>query len=82
MGNSNPKGFFDFDHGKVPHMRLKPQKGGFLPRMGYLFVNHFLTIFLRLGQEITADSCSAPRKTLGGSKILSKIDLYSQISIV
>jgi hypothetical protein len=29
MANSNPKEFFDFDHGKVPHTRLKSQKGGF-----------------------------------------------------
>ena len=47
MGNTNPKEFFDFDHGKVPHTRLKPQKGGFLPRMGYLIVSYFLTMFLR-----------------------------------
>jgi hypothetical protein len=47
MGNSNPKEFFDFDHGKVPYKGLKPPKTGLLPCMGYLFVNHFLTIFLR-----------------------------------
>ena len=29
MGNSNPKEFFDFNHGKVPYTRLKPQKGIF-----------------------------------------------------
>ena len=29
MGNSNLKEFFDFDHGKVPHTRLKLHKGGF-----------------------------------------------------
>ena len=29
MGNSNPKEFFDFDHGKVPHTRVKPKKGVF-----------------------------------------------------
>ena len=50
MGNSNPKEFFDFDHGKVLHTRVKPQKGSFFPIMftkRYLFVNHFLTIFPR-----------------------------------
>ena len=25
-GNSNLKEFFDFDHGKVPHTRVKPNK--------------------------------------------------------
>jgi hypothetical protein len=43
MGNSNPKEFFDFDDGKVPYKGLKP-KNGVLPCMGYLFINHFLTI--------------------------------------
>src|SRR6185437_6277890 len=52
MGNSNPKEFFDFDHGTVPHTRLKPQQGGFLPRMGYLFVSPFLTTFPRSRTKI------------------------------
>ena len=50
--------------------------------MGYLIVSYFLTILPRSRTKITADSCSAHRKTLGGSKISSKIDLHSQISIV
>jgi hypothetical protein len=28
-GNSNQKEFFDFDHGKVPHTKVKPKKGVF-----------------------------------------------------
>jgi hypothetical protein len=35
MGNSNPKGFFDFDHGKVPHKGLKPQKRVKTPKTGF-----------------------------------------------
>jgi hypothetical protein len=61
MGNSNPKEFFDFDHGKV-----KPKKG-FLPIMRYFFVNHFLTLFppypRGLGQKLMADSYSPWSKT-------------------
>ena len=46
MGNSNPKEFFDFDHGKVPHKGLKPKNGGFTS-YGAPLCKSFLTIFLR-----------------------------------
>jgi hypothetical protein len=44
------------------------------------FVSHFLLHSRGLGQKITPESCSTPRKTLRMSKISSKIDFYSQIS--
>jgi hypothetical protein len=66
--NTNLKEFFDFDHRKVPYE-------GYTPKM----LQKLCISWIRVRQTIMRAIDSLTKKILVRSKILSKIDFYSQI---